>query len=175
MRHVRLEPAPWIYRRADRVEGYACVRASDLRRVGVLAPRHEPDDYWAAIPDCPNWIAIFNSETRLLTLVHREVTKRYEVRVAWEPCRFGGVRGWLLCPTCGTRRGTLFLSGPAGRDTLNRDQRFKRRAGELVGKPESSRILPRHPRLRATSLTGGWDEGLMLLGRWEQDECGDDR
>ena len=104
-----LEPAPWLYVRADRVESYPCVRTSDLRRLGVLTLHRDLDDYWARVPGGGGWTAVYSCEERRLTLVADDLGVRQNVRVAWAACRFGGARPWLMCPRCGSRRANLHL------------------------------------------------------------------
>jgi hypothetical protein len=33
------------------------------------------------------------------------------VRIIWQPCRYGGQRPWLLCPTCLRKMAVLYLGG----------------------------------------------------------------
>jgi hypothetical protein len=104
------EEAGWATRDPGRVEAHPCVRASELRRVGVLSPHHTDDDFWAAVPYCEGVEAVYNAERRELSLYAQGFPDTV-VAVTWTECRFGGVRPWLLCGVCGSRRLNLHRVG----------------------------------------------------------------
>lgn len=94
------------------------LQVSELHRLGLLKATASPPSRlaWCSTIDALQadqaWV--------LLKLFGRSAPQR--VRVTWTRCRFGGMRPWLHCPHCQSRRAIL-LHGVGGyfcRDCLGR-------------------------------------------------------
>jgi len=99
------------FRQRDMLDDYAKLDVMELKRDGVFRTNSRN---LQLSPHCPE--VAFEYAYGLLTLFRAssDTLEGYQnpatqlVEVEFQPCRFGGMRPWFLCPCCGRRVSALY-------------------------------------------------------------------
>ncbi len=105
--------------RKSTVEASCCISVQNLKQRGLLSGWHSTTMSWTTRLSKKTTTVGMDVEVRddphirlYYTTIDRDGNKTdydYEVSLTTTPCYFGGVRYWLLCPSCYSRVGALYL------------------------------------------------------------------
>jgi hypothetical protein len=97
--------------RRPRIEDAACLDLQALMSADVIVPGQARSGVWLLRNDSITYTSKLDCTQGVLTVLHDWVRPgrryaaetAYDIRLVTTPCRFGGWRWWLLCPSTGRK------------------------------------------------------------------------